>query len=74
MTYCSFGFQVTREIGEGSPDEVVWGGKGTLMTLDIDKFFDEWSSKFKFMTRREEQRQRKRLQQELLSSEAAPSS
>jgi hypothetical protein len=62
---------VTREIGDGSgtdPEEVVWGGKGTLMALDIDKFFDEWSSKFKFMIRREEQRQRKRLQQQLRSS------
>ncbi len=40
------------------PDQIVWGGTGTLMALDMGSFFEEWTSKFELMVRREEERHR----------------
>lgn len=58
--FCSFGFEVTREITDVTgniEDELIWGQKGTIMTIDLEKFFEVWTSKFQAMFRREEKRQ-----------------
>lgn len=44
----SFGFKVLREVTEDTTstgDRLVWGAIGTLMELDIKKFFVEWTPK-----------------------------
>lgn len=60
----SFGFQVMREIGDSLstvPDQIVWGGVGTLMSLDIESFFVEWTPKFELMMEKEELRVQARM-------------
>lgn len=44
----SFGFNVLREVTEdtvSTGDRLVWGAIGTLMELDMKKFFAEWTPK-----------------------------
>lgn len=44
----SFGFNVLREVTEDTVytgDRLVWGAIGTLMELDMKKFFAEWTPK-----------------------------
>lgn len=48
--YGGFGFQIMREIGDETysiPDRLTWGASGTLMELDMVKFFKEWTPKFR---------------------------
>eukprot|EP01038_Epipyxis_sp_PR26KG_P004670 gene4670-6561_t len=47
--YQSFGFVFLRAVNDDSgsiPDRLVWGAVGTLMKLDITKFWKEWTPKF----------------------------
>lgn len=39
-------------------DRLVWGGVGTLMSLDINNFFMEWTPRFQAMVTREGERRR----------------
>lgn len=42
-------------------DRLVWGGVGTLMSLDINNFFVEWTPRFQAMVTREAERRRDRI-------------
>lgn len=58
--YSSFGFKVIREVGDGLmsvSDRLVWGAVGTLMFLELDTFFKEWTPRLRAMVEREERRQ-----------------
>jgi hypothetical protein len=47
--YESFGLKIIRKVGDdlaSVPDRLLWGAVGTLMKLDINKFFSEWTPKF----------------------------
>ena len=42
--YSSFGFTVKRIVSEKDTlDRLTWGAIGTLMEMNIDKFFEEWT-------------------------------
>lgn len=46
--YQSFGFSVVREVGDESSsikDRLVWGAVGTLMSMNIPTFMNEWAPK-----------------------------
>ena len=47
--YEGFGFDIVKEVGDESssiPDRLVWGAAGTLMKLNLNSFFSEWTPKF----------------------------
>jgi len=44
--YRRLGFSTLREVGDGFGsfgDQIVWGGIGTLMEVDVERFRDKWS-------------------------------
>ena len=46
--YQSFGFSVVREVGDDNSsikDRLVWGAVGTLMSMNIPSFMNEWAPK-----------------------------
>ena len=48
--YESFGFKTIRYVGDTAssvPDRLVWGAVGTLMELELNSFFEEWSQKLR---------------------------
>ena len=48
--YESFGFRSVREVGDSSTsvaDRLVWGAVGTLMSLDLEPFFEQWTQKMR---------------------------
>ena len=53
----SFGFEFLREIERNDkslPDQIVWGGTGSILVINIDSFFEKWTKRFLNMKRREE--------------------
>ena len=48
--YESFGFTTMREVGDVSSsvtDRLMWGAVGTLMTLDVESFFRQWTRRMR---------------------------
>lgn len=48
--YNSFGFNIVREVGDdftSISDRLVWGAVGTIMSMELDPFFKEWSPKLR---------------------------
>lgn len=46
--YQSFGFSIVREVGDDNSsikDRLVWGAVGTLMSMNIPSFMNEWAPK-----------------------------
>jgi hypothetical protein len=54
----SFGFTVLREVDENIADRVLWGATGSLMKMNLDNFFTEWTPKLKKMKMLAEMSQR----------------
>ena len=49
--YENFGFTILRDVGDDSTlqnisDRLLWGAVGTLMSIDIKAFLEEWTPKF----------------------------
>lgn len=51
--YNSFGFNVVKEVGDdftSVSDRLVWGAVGTIMSMELEPFFKEWSPKLRLFT------------------------